>query len=341
MELLRTHEQNLNYASIPPVLALYQLEEDTYVYVTKEFNVIRTDGSGHLLEALRPVKKDVANRRNLFRIDEKQLVVDYSVKGTREDNGNKDVLYENQKIEPVKRVWNRTYYLGTDTLGRDLLIRVLYGARISLMVSILSAFLNLIVGVLYGSIAGYLGGRVDNVMMRFLRISSSIPMTLYVILLMVALGQGIHSIVLAMGLVLWVRMARIVRGQVLHIRNRDYVDGGQGAGGTAAGNDLAAFHPEYAGAGAGGPVHADSQRDLSGGFPKLHRSGNHSAQSVLGNPVQRRAGKPVRTSLPDAGAGADPVGDDPGLSQRQQGPEGRIYSSGGIRWKNIWRKSAI
>ena len=70
-------EQNLNYASIPPVLALYQLEEDTYVYVTKEFNVIRTDGSGHLLEALRPVKKDVANRRNLFRIDEKQLVVDY------------------------------------------------------------------------------------------------------------------------------------------------------------------------------------------------------------------------------------------------------------------------
>ena len=223
-------EQNLNYASIPPVLALYQLEEDTYVYVTKEFNVIRTDGSGHLLEALRPVKKDVANRRNLFRIDEKQLVVDYSVKGTREDNGNKDVLYENQKIEPVKRVWNRTYYLGTDTLGRDLLIRVLYGARISLMVSILSAFLNLIVGVLYGSIAGYLGGRVDNVMMRFVDLLSSIPMTLYVILIMVALGQGIHSIVLAMGLVLWVRMARIVRGQVLHIRNRDYVAAARGLG---------------------------------------------------------------------------------------------------------------
>ncbi|MEI3525012.1 MAG: ABC transporter permease subunit [Eubacteriales bacterium] len=98
------------------------------------------------------------------------------------------------------------------------------------MVSILSAFLNLIVGVLYGSIAGYLGGRVDNVMMRFvesLKLHSHDPLCDPD---HGGLGQGIHSIVLAMGLVLWVRMARIVRGQVLHIRNRDYVAAARGLG---------------------------------------------------------------------------------------------------------------
>lgn len=134
-----------------------------------------------------------------------------------------NVIYDGNILQKGKRVWNKTYILGTDNLGRDLFIRLIYGARISLIVGIFAALINLVVGVLYGGIAGYMGGRVDNIMMRIVDIIGSIPMTLYVILIMVVVGPGFSSIILALGLTFWVGMARIVRGQVLTLKQQEFV----------------------------------------------------------------------------------------------------------------------
>ena len=129
---------------------------------------------------------------------------------------------ENELTDTVK-LRNRTYLLGTDGLGRDLFIRIVYGARISLTVGFFAAFINFVVGVFYGAIAGYMGGKVDNIMMRVIDVLDSIPMTLYVILIMVVVGPGLVSIILALGLTFWVKMARIVRGQVLTLKQQEFV----------------------------------------------------------------------------------------------------------------------
>lgn len=133
------------------------------------------------------------------------------------------VLYNDEQLQPSKTVLNKSYVWGTDSLGRDLFIRVVYGARVSLLVGVIAALVNLVVGVLYGGIAGYCGGAVDNVMMRIVDTLSSIPMMLYVILIMVVMGSGLHSIILAMGLTNWLGMARIVRSQVIGMRDQEFV----------------------------------------------------------------------------------------------------------------------
>lgn len=133
------------------------------------------------------------------------------------------VSYDNQPLTQKTTIRNQSYILGTDGLGRDLFIRLVYGARISLLVGFVAAILNFVIGVFYGGFAGYMGGRVDNLMMRFVDAIDSIPMTLYVILIMVIVGPGLVSIISALGLTLWVRMARIVRGQVLTLKNQEFV----------------------------------------------------------------------------------------------------------------------
>ena len=133
------------------------------------------------------------------------------------------VTYGGEVIRPFKTVSNKTYVWGSDSLGRDVFIRVMYGARMSLLVGVIAAIVNFVIGVLYGGIAGFCGGRVDNIMMRIVDTISSIPMMLYVILLMVVLGPGLQSIIIAMGLTHWVGMAQIVRSQVLSMREQEFV----------------------------------------------------------------------------------------------------------------------
>ena len=119
---------------------------------------------------------------------------------------------------------NKVHYFGTDELGRDLYVRVLYGMRISLAVGIVSAFINFIIGVIYGGISGFYGGSTDNVMMRIVDVLYSVPTMLYVILLMCILGeQTIWNIFIALGISYWVGMARIVRGQVLSLKEQEFV----------------------------------------------------------------------------------------------------------------------
>ncbi|MDL4864731.1 ABC transporter permease subunit [Halomonas elongata] len=122
------------------------------------------------------------------------------------------------------------HLLGTDANGRDLLTRTLYGGRVSLSVALVASLVSLVIGVLYGAISGYLGGRVDNVMMRFVDIMYSLPFMFLVILLMVVFGRNILLIYAAIGAVEWLDMARIVRGQTLALKQREFIEAAHALG---------------------------------------------------------------------------------------------------------------
>ncbi|MDN3524441.1 ABC transporter permease subunit [Halomonas sabkhae] len=122
------------------------------------------------------------------------------------------------------------HFLGTDANGRDLLTRTLYGGRISLSVALVATLVSLVIGVLYGAIAGYMGGRVDSLMMRFVDIMYSLPFMFLVILLMVVLGRNILLIYAAIGAVEWLDMARIVRGQTLSLKRREFIEAAHALG---------------------------------------------------------------------------------------------------------------
>ncbi|KYD24362.1 MULTISPECIES: oligopeptide ABC transporter permease [Geobacillus] len=115
------------------------------------------------------------------------------------------------------------YWFGTDDLGRDLWVRTWYGTRISLYIGLLAALIDLLIGIAYGGISGYYGGRVDNVMQRIIEILNGIPYLIVVILFILIFEPGIISITLAMVITGWTTMARIVRGQVLKLKNMEYV----------------------------------------------------------------------------------------------------------------------
>jgi len=122
------------------------------------------------------------------------------------------------------------HLLGTDALGRDLLARLLMGLRVSLAIGLVATFVSLVIGVAWGAVAGFVGGRLDEVMMRFVDVLYSLPFIFFVILLMVTFGRHILLIFLAIGAVEWLTMSRIVRGQTLSLKQKEFIEAARAQG---------------------------------------------------------------------------------------------------------------
>ena len=130
--------------------------------------------------------------------------------------------------------WSSGHLLGTDALGRDLFVRILHGGRISLMVGLLATGVSLLIGVVYGAVAGYVGGKVDSLMMRFVDILYALPFMFFVILLTVYFGRSLWLIFIAIGAVEWLTMARIVRGQTLSLKQRAFIEAAKLSGASTS-----------------------------------------------------------------------------------------------------------
>lgn len=132
-----------------------------------------------------------------------------------------DMSWEHISVGPS---WESFHLFGTDGNGRDLFVRVMYGGRVSLTIGLMTTLVALIIGVTYGTVAGYLGGRVDGLMMRVVDIMYAMPLLFLIILLVTVAGPNIYLVFLGIGAVEWLTMARIVRGQTMSVKRKEYVE---------------------------------------------------------------------------------------------------------------------
>ncbi|MCM1992598.1 ABC transporter permease [Oceanirhabdus seepicola] len=221
-------DQKLEFVNMPPKFDVYKVDENNYFHLTNEYKLISVSSDGELIDILKEVEVNAIKAYKRYEIDGNEIILDYSfakkAKRSKDPNAKKfEIRLNGEEITIDKSVKNKSYILGTDHLGRDLFIRIVYGARISLFVAFIASFVSFFIGVFYGGISGYVGGKVDNVMMRIVDIISTVPLLLIVILLSVYLGNGIKTIIIAFGLVYWVGMARLVRGQILSLKEQEFV----------------------------------------------------------------------------------------------------------------------
>lgn len=176
-----------------------------------------------LSEVLYPLS---LSKERKFKINLNGTVTSWLLDGTevtREISEMRDEIVANNIVE-------QTFYLGTDKLGRDMLSRLMAGTIISLSVGLIAVIISLIIGLLLGSLAGFYRGWVDDLIMWFINMVWSIPGLLLIISLTLILGKGFTTVFIAVGLIMWVELARVVRGQILSVREQEYVEAGRALG---------------------------------------------------------------------------------------------------------------
>lgn len=231
-----SYSDQLNeFKNLPPILDVYNVGDDMNFYLSEDYNMFLVSDSGKMVTRLDLDKdrKDVINKVYVYLLEDegvtKDVILDFSYNLLKNKRGyDYDYTIEYEGViysESSGNKINASFLFGTDDLGRDLLTRVMYGARISLTIAFIATLVNLLIGVVYGSIAGFEGGKVDNIMMRIVDIINSIPLVLYVILLMVWFrnSDGLTNIIIALSSVYWVSMARLVRGQMLSLKEQEFV----------------------------------------------------------------------------------------------------------------------
>ncbi|PWI30862.1 peptide transporter [Flavobacteriaceae bacterium LYZ1037] len=162
-------------------------------------------------------------------LDNKLFYKEYASDGL--EGAEKELVLTNFNSKQIDAlIQNKTFLFGTDKYGRDLLSRVLVGARISFFIGFVAVFISLVIGIFMGSIAGYFGGKVDAFIMWIINVTWSIPTLLLVIAITLALGKGFWQVFIAVGLTMWVEVARVVRGQIISVKEMQYVTAARALG---------------------------------------------------------------------------------------------------------------
>jgi oligopeptide transport system permease protein len=221
----KTYEtQQLELRNMPPQIEIQTARDGTNFFVHPDLKVFLAREDGFVTQELTPVSAVLKDKVFTYEYNGSTYYLSFSEAGIK-------FMDENHQPLPLKRiVWNKNYLLGTDSIGRDMLTRLLFGGRISLLVAFVVTICTLFIGVIYGGVSGYYGGNTDIMMMRVVEILMAIPSTIYVILLMVYFGRGIYNILIAMALTSWLGMAQLVRGQVLSLKEQEYVLAAKSAG---------------------------------------------------------------------------------------------------------------
>ena len=211
------NQQYLELASMKP------LSKATFVYI---YDGTKREHCG-LLKTLvkgRPLDAEAIPVYSYQEQDDSLIVETYT--GSTPNDGETRSFHSSK----VKQIRQRTFILGTDTYGRDILSQVMIGSRVSLSIGFIAVAIALLIGILLGSLAAYYGGWVDNVIMWFINVVWSIPTVLLVIAITFALGKGFWQVFIAVGLTMWVDVARVVRGQVLSIKEKEYIEAARALG---------------------------------------------------------------------------------------------------------------
>ncbi len=202
-------------ALFAPILPLYPYEEQVLDHI-------------NLPPSFKPAGEVMIQQREAYlaKVMKKEKRTEYNAA----EKAELAAMREAVDTDPVHK---RVYILGTDSLGRDMLSRTIYGGRISIAIGLIGTVTALLLGVVIGAVAGYAGGRVDNVIMRFVDIMYGLPYMLIVIILMAIMGRNVFILFVAIALVSWLSIARVVRGQIISLKNSEFVQAARSMGASS------------------------------------------------------------------------------------------------------------